>query len=74
MFKNGGAIIDVCTGQGRSQGGTGAMPPSPQSILDKNKDHVHYKYLPLRDCFLAGLLISGLTKEKYNTILLFALA
>ena len=32
------------------------------------------KYLPLRDCFFAGLLVSGLTKEKYKTILLFALA
>ena len=32
------------------------------------------KYLPLRACFFAGLLVSGLTKEKYITILLFALA
>ena len=32
------------------------------------------KYLPLRDCFLAGLLISGLTKEKYYITLLFTLA
>ena len=47
----------------------------PQSNLDKNKDLGNYdKYLPLRDCFLAGLLKSGLAKEKYNTTLLFALA
>ena len=53
---------------------TGTMPPS-QSILDKNKDLGNYdKHLPLRDCFLAGLLISGLTKEKYNTTVVFALA
>ena len=40
--------------QGRT---TGAMPPLPHSILDKNKDLGNYdKYLPLRDCFLAGLL------------------
>ena len=33
-----------------------------QSILDKNKDLGNYdKHLALRDCFLAGLLISGLT-------------
>ena len=58
-----------CKGVARKA--TGAMPP-PQSILDKNKDLRHFnKYLPLRDCFLAGLLISGLTKEKYNTTLLF---
>ena len=49
--------------------------PPPQSIVGKNKDLGNYnKYLPLRDCFLAGLLISGLTKEKYNTTLTFALA
>ena len=42
-------------------GGTGTMPP--QSILDKNKDLGNYdKHLPMRDCFLAVLLISGLTK------------
>ena len=47
----------------------------PHSILDKNKDLGNYnKYLPLRDCFLAGLLISGLTKEEYNTTLTLALA
>ena len=35
---------------------------------DKNKDLGNYdKYLPLRDCFFAGLLISGLTKKKFNT-------
>ena len=47
----------------------------PQSILDKNKDLGSYaKDLPLGDCFLSGLLISGFTKEKYNrpTTLLFA--
>ena len=49
--------------------------PPPQSILDKNKDLGNYdEQLPLRDCFLAGLLMSGLTKEKYNTTLRFALA
>ena len=49
-----------------------ALPP--QSILDKNKDLGNYeKHLPLRDCFLAGIFISGLTKERCNT-LLFALA
>ena len=49
------------------------MPP-PQSILDKNKDRDNYdEYLPLRDCFLAGLLISELTYRR-NTTLLFALA
>ena len=54
--------------QGRSQGGHEGL--APQSILDKNKDVGNYdKYLPLRDCFLAGLLISGLTKEKFNTTL-----
>ena len=37
-------------------GGLGAM---------RNYD----KHLPLRDWFLAGLLISGLTKEKYITTL-----
>ena len=48
--------------------------PSPQSTLDKNDDLGNYdKYLSLRDCFLAGLLISGLIKEKYDTTLLFAL-
>ena len=47
------------------------MPPHPQSILDKNKDLGNYdEYLPLRDCFFAGLLIRGLTKEKYNTTLM----
>ena len=30
--------------------------------------------MPLRVVFLAGILISGLTSEKYNTTLLFALA
>ena len=50
------------------------MPP-PQSTLDNNKDLENYdKHLPLRHCFLAGLLISGLTKKKYETTLLFALA
>ena len=50
------------------------LPSSPQSILDKSNDLGNYdKHLPLRDCFLAGLLIStGLTTEKYNTTLLFA--
>ena len=61
--------------QGRSQGGHGGHVSPPQSILDENKDLGNYdKYLPLRDSFLAGLLISGLTKEKYNTTLTFALA
>ena len=47
----------------------------PHSILDKKKVLGNYnKHLPLRDCFLAGLLISGLTMEKCNTILLFTLA
>ena len=62
---------------GRSQrgGGHGSHAPPHQSILDKSKDLGNYdKHLPLRDCFLAGLLISWLTKEKYNTTLLFALA
>ena len=46
-----------------------------RSILDENKDLDDYdKHLPLRGCFLAGFLISGLTKEKYNTTLLFAFA
>ena len=30
--------------------------------------------MSLRDCFLAGLLISGFTEEKYDTTLLFAMA
>ena len=53
----------------------GAM--TPQSILNKNMNLGNYnKYLPLRDCFLAELFIGliGLTKEKYNTALLFVLA
>ena len=50
------------------------MVPS-QSIVDNNKNLGNYdKYLSLRDCFLAGLLISEHTKEKYDTTLLFALA
>ena len=58
---------------GVARGATGAIPP--QSILDKRKDRGNYdKHLLLRDCFLAGLLISGFTKEKHNTTLLFALA
>ena len=53
----------VAKGGGGGHGGHG----STQSIQDKNKDLGNYdKYLPLRDCFLAGFLISGLTKEKYN--------
>ena len=49
--------------------------PFSQSILDKNKDLCNYdKHLPLRDCFFAGLLISGLTKQKHNATLLFAWA
>ena len=57
---------------GVARGARGPWPP--QSIQDKNKDLGNYdKHLPLRDCFLAGVLISGLTKEKYNTTLLFAL-
>ena len=49
------------------------MPP--QSILENNKVLANCdKLLPLRDCFLAGLLISGPTKEKHITTLLFALA
>ena len=62
-------VIDVV----REGGGTGVMVP-PQSILDKNKDLGSYaKHLPLGDCFLSGLLISGFTK-KYNrpTTLFFA--
>ena len=52
----------------------GPFPHPFQSFLDKNKDLGNYdKHLSLRDCFLAGLLISGLTKEKYNTTLHFAL-
>ena len=36
-------------------GARGSLPPS-QFILDKNKDLGNYnKYLPLRDCVLAGL-------------------
>ena len=65
----------MASSHGLSQGGesTGAMPPS-HSILGKNMDLGNYdKHLRLRDCFLAGLLISGFTKEKYNTTLLFAL-
>ena len=43
--------------------------------MDKNKDLDNYdKYLSLRDCFSAGLLMSGLTMEKYDTTLLFASA
>ena len=43
------------------------MPP--QSILDKNKDLGNRdKHLPLRDRSFAGLLISGLTKEKYSSL------
>ena len=57
---------------GVARGGTRAMPPPIQSILDKNKDLGNYeKHLPLRDCFLAGLFICGLTEEKCNTTLLF---
>ena len=60
--------------QGRSQGGTGAMA-SPNPSWTKTRILViMIKYLPLHDCFFAGLLVSGLTKEKYITILLFALA
>ena len=45
-----------------------------QFIVNKNNDLSNYdKYLSLPDCFLAGLLISGLAKEKYDTTLLFAL-
>ena len=52
----------------------GHAPPS-QSIQDKNKNLGNYnKHLPLRDCFLVEILISGLNKENYNTTLLFALA
>ena len=54
------------------EGGTETMPP--QSIQEKNKDLGNYdKYLPLRDCFLAGLLVSGLTKEKHTVQLCFLL-
>ena len=43
------------------------MPPPPKFILDENKVLGNYdKHLPLGDCFLSGLLISGLTKEKCN--------
>ena len=62
-------------GGGGPQGSCPPYPPPTQSILDKNKDLGNFdKYLPLRDYFLAGLLISGLTKQKHNTTLLFALA
>ena len=67
--------LNIWDNQDVARGGTAAMPPPPQSILDKDKDLGNYdEHLPLRDYFLAGLLISGLTKEKYNTTLLFALA
>ena len=60
--------------QGRSQGARGPwLPPNPS--LTKTKTLVTMiKYLPLRDCFFAGLSVSGLTKEKYIKIFLFALA
>ena len=59
---------------GVARGGHGGHGPS-QSILDKSKDLGNYdKYLSLRDCFLAGLLKSGFTKDKSDTTLLFALA
>ena len=41
---------------GVARGASGAMHPSPQSILDKNKNLGNYdEHLPLCDCFLAGL-------------------
>ena len=66
------SLLNITKGVARE--GYGGHAPL-QFILDKNKDlNIYDKYLPLRDCLLAGLLISGLTKEKYNTNLLFALA
>ena len=68
-------IATMPTPMGVTRGGLGGHASPPQSILDKNKNLGNYdKHLPLCDSFLAGLLISGLTKEKYNTTLLFALA
>ena len=62
----------LSAGMGVARGGGHGGHAPPQSILDKSKDLGNYdKHLPLRGCFLAGLLISGLTKEKYNTTLLF---
>ena len=71
VFQGDGILPHLPIGVAR--GGTGAMPP--QSIMDNNKNFGNYeKHLRLRDCFLAGLFASGLTKEKCNTTLLFALA
>ena len=56
-----------CTNHCKGVARRGHGGHAPQFVLDKNKDLGNYdKYLPLRDCLLAGLLISGLTKKKYN--------
>ena len=69
-------VVGSIFAHGRSQGGARRpCPPLPKLILDKNKDLGNYdKHLPLRDCLLAGVVTSGLTKEKCNTTMLFALA
>ena len=82
LFQHGVDVIFVSSltavrdmGVARGAGEHGGHAPPSQSIRDKNKDLGNYdKHLTLRNCFLAGLLISGLTKEKYKTTLLFALA
>ena len=48
-----------------------APPPPIHPGQKQGSWHNYDKHLPLRDCFLAGLFISGLTKEKYNTTLRF---
>ena len=58
--------------QGRSQP-RGPCPP-PIDLGQKQGFGNYDKYLPLRDFFLARLLISGLAKEKHYNTLLFALA
>ena len=51
----------------------GGMPPP--STLDKSKDLGNYgKYLPQRDCFLAGLLIYIIRKWAYKVELLYNFA
>ena len=54
--------------QERGQGERNGGHAPPKSIREKNKDLSSYdKYLLLRDCFLSGLPINGLTMEKYNS-------
>ena len=69
------SIAHTSEPMGVARGGGHGGLASPQSTLYKNKDlGNHDEHLPLRNCFQAGLLISGLTKEKYNTTLLFVMA